>query len=170
MTTRVSMMMKAMLHAQGLLAHGWRHQVLGKWDSNSSTVTPVVEGNSEKFWWKILVFDFRRWRGGRGICGVHPSSVNPGSTRESRYLVETWICGTILWQICLGHFVASNHDTVKIYLPSHEMEKGHFSDFPRTGFVERSFAQFWKNCRFHSRLISPHLSWAHPTCASSGLR
>ena len=50
----------------------------------------------------------------------------------------------ILWQICLGHFVAPNHDTIKIYLPSREMEKGNFSDFRRTGFVERSFAQFGK--------------------------
>ena len=45
-------------------------------------------------------------------------------------------------QVGLRIFLGSNHDPVKVYLPSVEMEKGHFSDFPRTGFLERSFAQF----------------------------
>ena len=102
---------------------------MGKWDSNSSTFTAAVKGYSKKFCpKKTKHVEFQEVERRERDMWSAP------------LLCEPWEHQRV--QVGLRIFLGSNHDPVKVYLPSVEMEKGHFSDFPRTGFLERSFAQF----------------------------
>ena len=58
---------------------------------------------------------------------------------------------------------------LSVYLPSHEKEKGHFSQISRGQvFSKEVLHNLEKLPLTQSRLISSHLSWAHPTSPHLG--
>ena len=145
-----------MYTVQGLLALGWRHWVLAKWDPHTSTVPSAVKGDSKTRFHQITGCHIS---GGGEKGEKYVECPSPPWTLGASESPGRLSCWRILWKMRIPDMF--RHET-------HKMENRAFLRFHEDRFPWKKFRTIGKKCRLQGRLIYLHLSRAHPTWALPG--